>query len=206
MRSTASRWQTAAPRRSRCWPRRVPILDIIMPEMNGIEVCRRIRANPVFARLPVLFLTAKGHPEDIARGLDAGGDDYLIKPFEVIELPARIRALLRRAPSGTLDPEAEYLTYGDLVLHSAKFQVQVGDQVVQLTPTEHRLLYCLMSHAGHPVPTERLLEDVWEYPPGVGDPRLVRVHITNLRTKLQTRPDSPEYIGNIHGQGYLIQK
>jgi len=88
------------------------VLDIIMPEMDGIEVCRRIRADPFTARLPILFLTAKGRPTDIAEGLDAGGDDFLTKPFEVVELPARIRALLRRAPGGTLDTESDVLTVG----------------------------------------------------------------------------------------------
>src|SRR5687767_13180589 len=76
------------------------VLDVIMPEMNGIEVCRRIRANPALAKTPVLFLTAKGRPSEIVQGLDAGADDYLVKPFAVVELPARIRALLRRGPSG----------------------------------------------------------------------------------------------------------
>lgn len=180
------------------------ILDIIMPEMDGTEVCRRIRADPVLRRLPIMFLTAKSRPHDVVKGLDAGGDDYLTKPFEIIELPARVRALLRRIPGGALDPDAEYYEVGALRLHTSRPQVEVNDRLIELTPTEHHLLHKLMLHAGQPVSTAQLLEDVWGYPPGVGDPRLVRVHITNLRAKLESQPDSPEYIQNIHGRGYLI--
>ncbi|NDJ79007.1 MAG: response regulator transcription factor [Chloroflexi bacterium] len=180
------------------------VLDIIMPDMDGIEVCRRIRAKPFFARLPVIFLTAKSRPADIARGLDAGGDDYLVKPFDVIELPARIRAQLRRMPGGMLDPEVEYHENGRLRLYLAQPKVELDGQVIALTPTEHRLLYCLMTNLGRPVSVEQLLATVWDYPPGVGDPKLVRVHIANLRSKLGLPPDAPEYINNLHGRGYLI--
>jgi DNA-binding response OmpR family regulator len=182
------------------------VLDIIMPEMDGIEVCRRIRADPFVAKLPILFLTAKGRPSDVAQGLDAGGDDFLTKPFEVIELPARVRALLRRAPGGLLDTESEYLVVGDLQLHTTRFEVHVGERLVDLTAVEHQLLHCLMLHAGQPIPAEQLLQDVWQYPPGTGDPILVRVHIGNLRAKIEPQPDTPRYIRNIRGRGYLLSE
>ena len=175
-----------------------------MPEMDGIEVCKRIRGDPFLAKLPVIFLTAKGRPNDIAHGLDAGGDDYLTKPFEILELPARIRALLRRAPGGTLDPEAEYLEIKDLRLHSSRFEVWVAEQMIQLTPIEHRLLHCLMIHAGQPVATDQLLMNVWEYPAGVGDPKLVQVHIANLRAKIEPDTGAPRYIRNVRGHGYIV--
>lgn len=180
------------------------VLDVIMPEMNGVEVCRRIRSNPALLRIPILFLTARGRPNEIVEGLDAGADDYLIKPFAVVELPARVRALLRRAPGGVLDPDSDQLAIGPLVIYASKLDAQIGEHTVALTPIEHRLLHVLMMHAGRPLSAERLLEDVWEYPAGVGDPRLVRVHITNLRAKLQPNPDDPPIIVNLHGQGYLI--
>jgi DNA-binding response OmpR family regulator len=182
------------------------ILDIVMPEMDGLETCRRIRADPFLAKLPVLFLTSKGRPKDIALGLDAGGDDFVTKPFATVELPARVRALLRRASGGALDPASEYLTVGDLKVHPTRFEVRVRDELVWLTPLEHRLLHYLMMHAGRPVSAEQLLEDIWEYAPGTGDPKLVRVHVANLRSKIELEPDSPQYIRNVRGRGYMIDR
>jgi two-component system, OmpR family, response regulator MprA len=180
------------------------VLDILMPGMDGIEVCRRLRADPFTAKLPILFLTAKGRREDVARGLDAGGDDYLIKPLDVVELPARVRAMLRRAPGGSLDTQSEFLTVGSVQLHATRSEAIVSGVTVELTPVEHRLLHYLMLHAGRPVSTDMLLEDVWEYPPGVGNPKLVQTHIANLRAKIEPEPDNPQYIINIRGRGYLI--
>jgi DNA-binding response OmpR family regulator len=181
------------------------ILDIIMPEISGTDVCRRLRADPYFARLPIIFLTAKGRPVDIASGLDIGADDYLVKPFEVIELPARVRALLRRAEGGTLDTQTTRIQVGDIQVMENDLCIRVGTQAVELTPIEHRLLLYLMRHAGQPVATDRLLMDVWEYPAGVGDPRLVRVHIVNLRNKIEADPADPQIIQNIRGRGYIFQ-
>lgn len=180
------------------------VLDIIMPGLDGMEVCRRIRADPFIARLPIVFLTAKGRPTDIAQGLDAGGDDFITKPFEVIELPARIRALLRRAPGGVLDSQSEYVTVGDIKLHSTRCEAQIGEKAITLTTVEHQLMHYLMIHAGQPIPTEKLLQDIWEYPPGTGDPILVRVHIANLRSKIEPNNETPRYILNVRGKGYLF--
>jgi DNA-binding response OmpR family regulator len=180
------------------------VLDIIMPGLDGLEVCRRIRADPYIAKLPILFLTAKGRPNDVAQGLDAGGDDFLTKPFEVVELPARVRALLRRAPGGALDTEAEYLTVGDIKLHATRAEVHVGERAIELTSIEHQLLHYLMLHAGQPIPALQLLRDVWQYPVGTGDPILVRVHIGNLRAKIEPQPDTPRYILNVRGRGYVL--
>lgn len=201
--STASNGQEALDFVSKQRPDLV-VLDIIMPELDGLEVCRRIRADPFVAKLPILFLTAKGRPTDIAQGLDAGGDDFLTKPFEVIELPARVRALLRRSPGGPLDVDSEYVTVNDLRLHATRSEVYVGDQLVELTAVEHQLLHYLMIHAGQPISAAQLLQDVWQYPRGTGDPILVRVHIGNLRSKIEPTPDSPNYILNIRGRGYML--
>lgn len=180
------------------------VLDIIMPEMDGLEVCRRLRADPFLARLPIIFLTAKGRPTDIVEGLDIGADEFLVKPFEVIELPARIRALLRRAPGGMLDQAADSIQVGPLVLMLNRTSARLDGQDIDLTAVEHRLLHCLMLHAGQPVSVDQLLQDVWEYPPGVGDPKLVHVHIGNLRSRLGDDAQNPRTILNIRGQGYLI--
>jgi DNA-binding response OmpR family regulator len=201
--STASGGQEALNLIARGQPDLV-VLDMIMPGIDGLEVCRRIRADPFTAKLPILFLTAKSRPTDVAQGLDAGGDDFLTKPFEVVELPARVRALLRRAPGGPLDVESEYLVVGDIKLHAKRAEVQIGEQMIELTSIEHQLLHYLMLHAGQPVPALQLLRDVWQYPSGTGDPILVRVHIGNLRAKIEPQPDSPRYVLNVRGRGYVL--
>jgi DNA-binding response OmpR family regulator len=201
--TTASGGQEALEILSRDRPDLV-VLDIIMPGMDGLEVCRRIRADPLLTRLPVIFLTARSRSTDIAQGLDIGGDDYVTKPFEVIELPARVRALLRRSPGGVLDVASELVTVGDLRLHVTRFEAWIGERHVTLTAMEHRLLHYLMLRAGQPVSIERLLEDVWEYHPGMGDPALVYAHVANLRSKIEMDPDQPQYIRNVRGRGYVV--
>jgi DNA-binding response OmpR family regulator len=181
------------------------ILDVIMPELDGFEVCRRIRADPYFARLPIIFLTSKDRPTDVAEGLNAGGDDFVSKAAIRIELPARIHALLRRIPGGTLDLVSDHIVLGDLQLHTVLPEVQVGERHVELTPIEHRLMHYFLTHAGQPIATEQLLQDVWGYHPGTGDPKLVRVTIARLRTKIEPHPDAPQYLLTIRGRGYLIK-
>lgn len=177
------------------------ILDIIMPEMDGIMVCRHLRRDPRFAALPVLFLTAKGSTDDVVQGLDAGADDYVVKPFELAELRARVHALLRR---GKRDQDTSAVVQiGELLLDSDTYQVRVGPSSIQLTSTEHRLLRYLMEHVNQALSLSHLLQAVWEYPPNTGDPDLVRAHIRNLRAKIEEDTDK-KYIRTIHGVGYMI--
>lgn len=179
----------------------VMILDIIMPEMDGITFCRQLRRDTRFIALPILFLTAKGGTDDIVNGLDAGADDYVIKPFELAELRARVAALLRRGlrekPGNTM------IQLADMKLDSDTYQVIVRDQNVQLTSTEHRLLRYLMEHPNQALSPGHLLQSVWEYPPNTGDPDLVRAHVRNLRAKIE-RVNGRKYIRTIHGVGYMI--
>lgn len=178
------------------------ILDIVMPGVDGIMICRRLRANPEFVDLPILFLTAKGRTDDIVAGLDAGADDYIIKPFHLSELRARVSALLRR---GVRDQKNEsVIQVSELRLDSKTHQVYVGEQSIQLTATEHRLLRYLMSNVDRPQSPVHLLEAVWDYPPQTGDPDLVRAHIRNLRSKLK-KTSGRRYIETVHGVGYIIE-
>ncbi|MBI1258614.1 MAG: response regulator [Chloroflexi bacterium] len=184
--------------------KRIPdlmILDILMPEMDGITLCRQLRRDSRYIPLPILFLTAKGGTDDIVSGLDAGADDYVVKPFELAELRARIAALLRR---GTRDKKTDaVLQLNDLRLDSDTYQVWVEDSQVQLTSTEHRLLRYLMEHPNQALSPSHLLQAVWEYPPNTGDPDLVRAHVRNLRAKIE-RGTRRKYIRTIHGVGYMI--
>jgi len=177
------------------------ILDIIMPGMDGITICRQLRRDPRFAALPILFLTAKGSTDDIVDGLDAGADDYVIKPFELAELRARIYALLRRsvreASTGAV------IQMNDLKLDSDTYQVYIKGNRIQLTSTEHRLLRYLMENPNRALSPGHLLQAVWEYPPNTGDPDLVRAHVRNLRAKIERNTDR-RYIRTIHGVGYMI--
>jgi DNA-binding response OmpR family regulator len=184
--------------------KRVPdalILDIIMPGMDGITICRQLRRDPRFAALPILFLTAKGSTDDIVDGLDAGADDYVIKPFELAELRARIYALLRRSVRETTT--GAILQMNDLKLDSDTYQVYIKGNRIQLTSTEHRLLRYLMENPNRALSPGHLLQAVWEYPPNTGDPDLVRAHVRNLRAKIEKNTDR-RYIRNIHGVGYMI--
>ncbi len=175
------------------------ILDIMMPEMDGVTVCRRLRQNPRFVALPILFLTAKGSTDDVVNGLDAGGDDYVVKPFELAELRARIAALVRR---GSRDKGSNLLQFGDLALDSGTYRAIIDNEEIQLTSTEHRLLRYLMEHPDQALSPGHLLQAVWEYPPNTGDPDLVRAHVRNLRAKIER--DDHRYIRTIHGVGYMI--
>lgn len=178
------------------------ILDIIMPGMDGIMVCEKLRRDSRFGALPILFLTAKGSTDDIVKGLDAGADDYVVKPFELAELRARVNALLRRGLRSS-GGSSHVLEMGDLKLDSNTYQVVIGSMGIQLTSTEHRLLRYLMEHPNQVLTLGQLLQDVWEYPPNTGDPDLVRAHIRNLRAKIE-QGDANKFIRTIHGVGYMV--
>ena len=181
------------------------IMDIMMPAMDGIEVARRMREMPQLAQLPILFLTGRGEIDDkIAAYQQAQADDYLTKPFEVRELDLRVKALLRRAMQ-TVPPEVdEKLTVGSLVLDLRTYEINTPDRTVLLTPIEFELMRFLMTHADHVFSTDQLLEEVWGYPPGTGMPDLVRVHIKNIRDKIEPDPKYPTYVRNLLRRGYMV--
>jgi two-component system, OmpR family, response regulator RpaA len=182
------------------------VLDVLMPGMDGYEVCRQIRKDPLLEDLPVLFLTAKGKEEDRIMGLRAGADDYLSKPFNLDELFLRVRAILRRVRK-TVSPPAEkvvMLKVRGYELDARSFQVSGPRGKVSLTPVQFDLLYHLMSHCGEVFSPDRLLQEVWDYPHDTGSPDLVRVHIKNLRAKIERDPAIPEFIETVKGHGYTV--
>jgi len=181
------------------------VLDIMMPGMSGIEVCRHLRANPRFLSTPILFLTANGEIADKIEGFEAGADDYLTKPFDLRELELRVRALLRRSHPDQMEVPPERIEVGPLVLDCQTYELITPDRKVLLTPVEFELLRFLMSNPGKVFSAEKLLQQVWGYPPGTGMPDLVRVHIKNIREKIEPSPRNPRYLKNILRHGYTIR-
>ena len=180
------------------------ILDIMMPGVDGYQVCRQIRGDPLLQDAPVLFLTAKAKDEDKIEGFRAGGDDYLVKPFNMQELELRVKAILRRAGPEKAEPEATVneVVVGDVTLDCRTFKVTTPYQTVLLTNVQFDLLYHLMSHADQVFNSQQLLQDVWDYPRDTGSPDLVRAHVKNLREKIEPSPSDPIYIKTIQGHGY----
>jgi DNA-binding response OmpR family regulator len=179
------------------------VLDVIMPFMDGIEVCRRLRQDPQTTHIPIIFLTAMDRLDDKLEGFDAGADDYVTKPFDIQELEVRTRAVLRRSLTpGQAEPDV--LTVGDLSLNRCTYEARAGSRVSLLTPIEFELLHYLMSYAGEVFSSERLLQEVWEYPIGTGDPALVRMHIKNIRDKIENNPKRPRFLRTISRHGYTV--
>lgn len=177
------------------------LLDIMMPEMDGYQFLSLYRRE---ASTPVIIITAKEEETDAVLGLELGADDYIIKPFRLRELAARIHAVLRRANQADLLPRAT-LRVGDLVLDRQMHTVRVGEQTANLTPTEFNLLEIFMSAPGHVYTREALIEHL-EESGFAGLERTINVHIRNLRTKIEPDPTSPRYIETVFGIGYRLGK
>ena len=184
------------------------VLDIIMPGADGYEVCRQIREDPLLKDLPVLFLTARDKDEDKIEGFQAGGDDYLAKPFNMDELQLRVKAILRRSMPGEDSPNLVDLTelcVGEVVLDCRNFEVRTPSGVSLLTNVQFDLLYHLMGNADQAFTSQQLLQDVWDYPRDTGSSELVRAHIKNLREKIEPQPRQPRYIRTVKGHGYMFK-
>ncbi|MBK9711388.1 MAG: response regulator transcription factor [Kouleothrix sp.] len=173
------------------------IMDVMMPEMDGWEACKRIRE---FSQVPVLMLTARVQSQDIVTGLDSGADDYLLKPFNMDELMARVRALLRRVPSPNRPVSAGG---GEVVIDKQKREVRIRNEQVDLTPTEYDLLVLLAENAGTVLEHEVLLRGVWgqEY---TKDNDYLKVYIWHLRRKIELDPREPKLLLTEWGVGYRL--
>ncbi len=174
------------------------LLDIMLPGQDGISILKELRSNGATAELPVLMLTAKGSVYDKVVGLDSGADDYLAKPFEMIELISRVKALLRRSARKR---EKELIRIGSIIIDDGKHTVQAGGQAVTLTLKEYELLKFLAQNCGFAFTREQLLAKIWGYDYG-GGTRTVDVHIQTLRQKLG---DSGEQIQTVRGVGYRMR-
>ena len=178
------------------------ILDLMLPEVNGLEVCRKIREN---SNVPVIMLTAKSEGVDKLIGFEYGADDYVTKPFDILELKARIRAILRRAGSQpAADLQDDQIKVGDLLIDTAQRSVFKNGRATDLTAKEFDLLVMLARNPGRVFSREGLLSVVWgeDYP---GDIRTVDVHVRRLREKLETDDANPEYILTKWGVGYYFK-
>ena len=176
----------------------VILLDVMLPDVDGFEVCRRLRAADRWA--PILMLTARDGVRDRVAGLDAGADDYLTKPFSFDELLARVRALLRRGPS----ERPPVLTVGDLALDPATRRVSRGDREIELTPKEFGLLDLFLRHPGEALSRTRILEHVWDFA-YEGTSNLVDVYVRTLRERID-RPFGVDSIETIRGAGYRLRE
>jgi two-component system response regulator MtrA len=170
------------------------LLDIMLPGQSGIEVCEQIRAT---SGVPIIMLTAKGETEDVVRGLEAGADDYVVKPHNGAELLARIKARLRPIDDGGS------IQIGVLSLDPRSFEVKRGDTKISLTPLEFKLLHTLATNPQQVFSREMLLEQVWGYQ-YKADTRLVNVHVQRLRSKVEIDPENPKIVMTVRGHGYRV--
>jgi two-component system, OmpR family, phosphate regulon response regulator PhoB len=175
------------------------VLDIMMPELNGLQVCRMLRADVVMKNIPIIFLTARGEAEDRIKGLESGADDYLAKPFDTRELLLRVQAIFKRlaTPNGAATQE-KIFQLGKIVIDVDKHLLTVRGQEVELTATEFRLLKLLVERKGRVQSREHLLVNVWNYEADI-ETRTVDTHIRRLREKLGTEAD---IIETVRGVGY----
>ena len=182
------------------------ILDVGLPDISGFEACKRLRR---FSEVPVIFLTARSEEIDRVVGLEIGADDYVVKPFSPKELEARIRCVLRRVDKDSVAgiPNSGVIQVGDLRIDTNKRQVYRGEERIRLTGMEFSLLELLVSRSGEPFSRGEILREVWGYTPERHvDTRVVDVHISRLRSKLEDDPANPELILTARGTGYLFQR
>lgn len=180
------------------------LLDIRLPDMSGFDVLRRLRSQGF--RQPVLILTARDEEVDKVLGLELGADDYVVKPYQLRELIARVRALLRRAYGEFASAgSGGMVAFGDIVMDLESLQVTRRNEAVNLTSTEFRLLHHLVTHPNRPISRSALIEAVWGYDGEIGSDRTIDVHIRHLREKLEAEPGEPRFIVTVRGMGYKFE-
>ena len=179
------------------------LLDLMLPQMDGLEVCRSLKGNQATAALPIIMLTAKSEEIDKVIGLELGADDYMTKPFSPRELVARVKAVLRRSQKEAALPGE--LSVGRLRFNFSRYEVHMGNAKLELTPKEYELLKMLATNLGKVFTREQLLEKVWGYE-YFGDTRTVDVHVRHLRAKMSTDPETADALETIRGFGYMLRE
>jgi phosphate regulon transcriptional regulator PhoB len=177
------------------------ILDLMLPGMQGMELCRILKKDPKTDNLPIIMLTAKVEEVDRVLGLESGADDYITKPFSPRELVARVKAVLRRSAPKTA--EENIIRIGDIVINKETFIVTKGDVLLDLSATEYKLLLYLIERRGKIFDRDHLLKSIWKHEAFV-EPRTIDVHIRRLRTQIEDDPANPKYIKTRRGIGYYF--
>jgi DNA-binding response OmpR family regulator len=173
------------------------VLDVMMPKVDGLDVCRVLRAD---GEVPIIMLTARSTEDDLLLGLDLGADDYLTKPYNPRELVARVRTVLRRTRSRS---EGEVYRVGELEIDPGRHEVRLADRLVEVTPAEFKILACLAASPGRAFSRQQLLEHAFGFDHYVFD-RTIDVHVMNLRKKIEPAPASPAYLKTVYGVGYKL--
>ena len=183
----------------------VILLDLMLPKVDGLTLCQRLRRDERTARIPILMITALGGTKDKVSGFNSGADDYLTKPFDLEELMVRVKALLRRSERAPLSSKHnEILNFGSLTLVPERLEAIWFDEPVRLTHLEFELLHCLLQRHGQTVAPSLILKEVWGYEPD-DDIETIRVHVRHLRTKLEPDPRKPRFIKTVYGAGYCLE-
>ncbi|HET8906370.1 MAG TPA: response regulator transcription factor [Ktedonobacterales bacterium] len=182
------------------------ILDVMLPDLDGFEICRRLRENQATSNIPILMLTAKDDVKDRVQGLDIGADDYVTKPFDLAELVARVRALLRRQRRivEAAGPGGRVLAVNDLTLDEAAREVKRHDRIIELTATEFNLLHLFMTHPRQVLDRQTILNRIWGYD-FMGETNIIEVYVRYLREKIEDKPSEPRFIQTVRGIGYVLK-
>lgn len=173
------------------------ILDLMLPKLNGFEVCKRLKKE--VPEIPIIMLTAKSQESEIVTGLELGADDYITKPFSVLELIARIKTVLRRVQSGSEIPEV--YQFGDLEINFKKYKASKEGKSLKLSPREYEILHYFIKKQGEIISRDDLLNQIWGYD-SLPNTRTVDAHIAKLRGKIEDKPEEPKLIVTLHGLGY----
>lgn len=176
------------------------ILDLMLPEISGLDICRSIRKT---SDIPIIMVTAKDSEADRVAGLEIGADDYVIKPFSVRELLSRVRAVLRRTDMSKNEKSSQVIKVGNIEIDIGKYEAKVNDKQINLRPREFELLYALCENKGNLMSREQIFDEIWGYT-FIGNSKTLDVHIQRIREKIEKNPKDPKKLKTVRGVGYKL--